>query len=482
MEHLVEITVFLASISAILLVSGLIMIKINFPLSSKSAESDQKITFWFQGNELKHSTDAAHNMLRDLKLADGLTDLLTFFEHRFPGATSIAGGKDGINELGSSWKHDQAILRITKKHEDVQIELIDHTTASNIYTLRHAKHELEMVQNVVENTPFPVWQIAESGNVMMSNAAFRELGSDLGKQLIHFATSNNIHVERVKFEVEKNKPPHWFDINKFSLPKSSVQYALDVTEIVRAQQAQKNFVQTLTKTFATLSIGLAIFDRNRQLMLFNPALIDLTTLPADFLSARPNLLTVFDKLRDNQIMPEPKNYATWREKLAILVAAATEGTYTEIWNLPNGATFRISGRPHPDGALAFLFEDITAEVSMSRRFTAELELHRELLNNLDGAIAIFSISGELYHQNQAHAHLWGGLSTDPETRSTIQDASKLWQSRSKPTGLWGEIRDFVNQIDEREGWREDIIYENEQRIGIQIVPLMGQHTAVCFTY
>ena len=30
---------------------------------------------------------------------------------------------------------------------------------------------------------------------------------------------------------------------------------------------------------------------------------------------------------------------------------------------------------------------------MSRRFTAELELHRELLNNLDGAIAIFSISG-----------------------------------------------------------------------------------------
>ena len=115
-------------------------------------------------------------------------------------------------------------------------------------------------------------------------------------------------------------------------------------------------------------------------------------------------------------------------------------------------------------------------------FTAELELHRELLNNLDGAIAIFSISGELYHQNEAHAHLWDGLSTDPENRSTIQDASKLWQSRSKPTGLWGERRDFINQIDEREGWREDIIYENEQRISVQIVPLMGQHTTVCFTY
>ena len=41
-------------------------------------------------------------------------------------------------------------------------------------------------------------------------------------------------------------------------------------------------------------------------MLFNPALIDLTALPADFLSARPNFLTAFDKLWDNQIMPETK--------------------------------------------------------------------------------------------------------------------------------------------------------------------------------
>ena len=76
-----------------------------------------------------------------------------------------------------------------------------------------------MVQNVVENTPFPVWQIAESGNVMMSNAAFRELGSDLGKQLIHFATSNNIHVERVKFEVEKTNHRTGSISTNFHYPK-----------------------------------------------------------------------------------------------------------------------------------------------------------------------------------------------------------------------------------------------------------------------
>jgi hypothetical protein len=49
--------------------------------------------------------------------------------------------------------------------------MLDSATASNIYKLRRSKHELEMMQNVVESTPFPVWQIAESGNIMMSHLA-----------------------------------------------------------------------------------------------------------------------------------------------------------------------------------------------------------------------------------------------------------------------------------------------------------------------
>lgn len=482
MGQIVEITTFLVSISAIFLVSGFIVAKTNFPMKVKASPAEGTVRFGFVNGQLTYSTEAAHQMLLNLKISDNFDDIVVFLEKRFPGVIDAAQSDCGICELKSGWEQDVGVLRVTKDNQDIQLELLDATTASDIYQLRRAKHELEMVQHVVENTPFPVWQSAPDGKVLISNAAFRDLGAELGNQLINYAKSKSNHVERAKFDIDENKPPFWFDINKFLLPTYSVQYALDVTEIVRAQQAQKNFVQTLTKTFATLSIGLAIFDRNRQLMLFNPALIDLTTLAPDFLSARPNLLTVFDKLRDKQIMPEPKNYAAWREKLALVVAAASEGTYTEVWELPTGATFRISGRPHPDGAIAFLFEDITAEVSTSRRFTAELELHRELLNNLDGAVSIFSVAGELYHQNEAHSLLWGALSCDPENRSSIQDANTLWQSKSQPSGFWGELRNFISQIDEREGWRDEVIYENGQRLNVQVIPLPGQHTAVCFTY
>ena len=55
---------------------------------------------------------------------------------------------------------------------------------------------------------------------MMSNAAFREFGSDPGKQLIHFATSNDIHVERVKFAVEKTNHRTGSISTNFHSPKA----------------------------------------------------------------------------------------------------------------------------------------------------------------------------------------------------------------------------------------------------------------------
>ena len=72
------------------------------------------------------------------------------------------------------------------------------------------------------------------------------------------------------------------------------------------KRPQRDFVQTLTKTFAQLSVGLAIFDADRRPVLFNPALGDLSLLPADFLIARPTLFSFLDRLRDNRMIPEPK--------------------------------------------------------------------------------------------------------------------------------------------------------------------------------
>ena len=239
-------------------------------------------------------------------------------------------------------------------------------------------------------------------------------------------------------------------------------------------------MQTLTKTFAQLSIGLAIFDKNRQLVLFNPALIDLTELPAEFLSARPNLLAVFDKLRDNRIMPEPKDYGHWREKLAVLVAASAEGTYTEVWNLPTGSTYRVSGRPHPDGAIALLFEDISAEISLTRKFRYELDLVHSVFDTIDTAVVVFSASGQLLLSNESYGALWGHVDETSMKDHSILDASKIWQTHCAPSPIWGDLREFVMTNNNRTDWDAEIKHQSGQIIQCRVSPIGGGATLILF--
>ena len=80
-----------------------------------------------------------------------------------------------------------------------------------------------------------------------------------------------------------------------------------------------------------------------------------------------------ERLRETRQMPEQKDFASFRRKLGELEEGARSGTYEESWQLPSGKIFRVTGRPHPQGALAFLFEDISdgdparAQVSLGAR-------------------------------------------------------------------------------------------------------------------
>ena len=185
-------------------------------------------------------------------------------------------------------------------------------------------------------------------------------------------------------------------------------------------------MQTLTQTFAHLPIGLAVFDRNRQLALFNPALMDLTALDPQWLSSRPTLSAFLDRLRENRHIPEPKNYKSWRDRIAVLEQASVDGTYEENWPLPSGQTYKVIGRPHPEGAVALLFEDITASLSLQRQFRSELELGQSVIDRLPDAIAVFSPANELVMSNTAFASLWGVDPGSMVARMDFRDVKTLW--------------------------------------------------------
>lgn len=345
----------------------------------------------------------------------------------------------------------------------------------------------------ISNAPYPIWVTDKEGQVIRANQAYLAYAEKLPDQrqldeeelpILFRPEDPKKQADtpyRASLHQEGHEAPLWFDVTITDLEKTRIHYATDASAVVKAEIAQRNFVQTLTKTFAQLSIGLAIFDRNRQLALFNPALIDLTALPADFLSARPNLQTFFDRMRENRMIPEPKNYTSWREQIADLVIAASDGRFSETWTLPSGLTYRVTGRPHPDGAVAFLFEDISAEISLTRRFRAELELGQSVMDTLNEAICVFSATGVLTFSNSAYRSLW---SMDPDAafaEVTVRDASRHWQESCPAEPVWAKVRDFVVNFGVREPWQDQVQTKGGESLIVAAAPISGGATLVTFS-
>jgi len=294
-----------------------------------------------------------------------------------------------------------------------------------------------------------MWAMSK-GQVIWSNKAFRTLqrakastGSEI-KEVFHFDTLRALsgQSQRVSISVESSQSEaHWFDISSVEVSEDVLlNCAVNVDGLIAAETAQRKFVQTLAKTFAQLSTGLAIFDRDRRLVLFNPALIDLTSLPPHFLSAQPNLQSFFDRLRDNRIMPEPKDYSSWRRQIADLVVKSSDGRYQETWRLPNGLTYRIAGRPHPDGAIAILIEDISVEVSLTQRFKGQLELRNIAMEAMEDALVCFESDGTILFWSRAFARCLGLPDTEQASSYTLGNIIQLWKAKLEP----GAIRDTLS--------------------------------------
>jgi len=463
------------------------------PQLSASEPDDARLSFLFEDGRLMDASTEAEALLAASGLSSDWKDVTKLFQERFlvPEQDFPPPDRDGTAYYGARDVGDGGVLEIRRSGNRIRIDLAgeDHNGSASGHKLHLMAQEIEILQSANNVAPFPIWCLDDDGDVRWSNPAYQALYQKVFGQLPQKGQPL-FRLPEPKLDLGKTRripvtPPRtrqtvWYDVHRIETPSGDFYSAVDANAIVRAEAAQRNFVQTLAKTFAHLPIGLAIFDDNRQLVLFNPAVIDLTGLGADFLSARPNLLSFFDDLRNQRLMPEPKNYNSWRQQIADLVAAAADGRYSETWTLDSGRTYRVNGRPHPDGAIAFIIEDISAEVSLTRRFRAELELGQSVLDNLESAISVFSSTGILTVSNTAYRDLW---QVDPEASFadvTIVDCLRDWQAQSAPSPFWGDMRDFVLEFGDRTAWSCEISHQSGLTYVIDAVPLVSGATMIRF--
>ena len=469
--------------------------KLNIP---HQPEFDTAIVFLFEDSSLVDATDAAHHLHSQSPLEGSDFDqLVSVLSSSFPGLETRLPALSNHERLviRSKTPGDLSILSAHFVNERLRIEIStpEHQEPIQVDSFSHAamEQELRFLKTLSDNSPLLAWARNEDGRIIWANKAYLELahighGADGPKPWpprTLFEDDQRVVDKTVRLPLKNASTDslHWYDVRTKAYEFGFFGFATEVGALVAAERSLKDFVQTLTQTFAHLSTGLAIFDRNRQLTLFNPALTDLTGLPFEFLSTRPTLVGFLDRLREKQMMPEPKDYKTWRQQLTELEAEAVKGSYEDLWTLPSGQTYRVSGRPHPDGAIAFLFSDITSEISLTRRFRAELEVGQAVVDAMVEGIAVFAPNGALTLSNAAFDDMWGLDPAGTLGEFSILDASRHWQNACEPSPVWGDIRDFVDTFAERTEWYGEVSLLSGSKLNCRIAPLAGGATLVGFT-
>jgi len=423
MGDLVLVELLYVTAAAIIAAAGLLIVladRTHRRSSTRRAlirEARETIAFLFDDRDLVHATSGARALLRQGdSRSDPWEGVLKLLAPRFPNLRSelstLAGdghkvirpsdGTDGWIEA----EYWDGFARLTLREGSAP-------DGKGLFLLA-AEAELATLRAIGENSPDPIWKEDAGGTIIWANRAYLALadrctgptpdGASQWPPLVVFPDlpiggDPGTGPARLSVAPDPTTSPDWYEVTTVLREGEVMRFATNVTTVVEAEAARQSFVQTLTKTFADLATGLAIFDRGRSLVMFNPALIDMIGLSPRFLSSRPSLPAFLDALRDSRVLPEPGDYGDWKRQVEKIIQGASAGTYDESWALPDGKTYRVRARPHPDGATALLFEDVSSEVSSLRRFRSQIELGQSVLDHLPEAVAVLSPNGAVILSN-----------------------------------------------------------------------------------
>lgn len=459
-------------------------------------ERSGRAVFLFDGEMLLDGTPSARALLAASPVRGGdWARLLAFLAPRFAGVEQKLARLPQEGQISLVGDGASAVLMLNADHGGGLLRLTlsqGNDTAGRDrmdgLAQKAVDEEVGMLRRITDSVPCPIWQENREGQVIWANSAYikawldNESGTLPGWPLPQLFPPDAMggRASSRKSYVDSNGNTLTFDVDVSWKDDLCTCFANSAEATLRAEATLQSFLQTLTKTFAQLPIGLAVFDNDRKLQLFNPALADLTGLAVDFLSLRPTLLAVLDALRERKMLPEPRDYRSWQREVLQMEKAAASGLYEETWNLPTGEIYRVTGRPHPNGALALMIEDISTEMSRTRRYRADLELGQSVIDGLDMAVAVFSASAQLLLSNAAFAALLGHDPGETPETCTVQQLSTLWRQHTVPGPLWAEFESYVATVGDRTGWSAETRLVDGRKLLCQFTPLVSGATLATF--
>jgi signal transduction histidine kinase len=239
------------------------------------------------------------------------------------------------------------------------------------------------------------------------------------------------------------------------------------------------FAETVSQTFAQLRVGIAAFDGARRLALANPALAEMFGADPDWLARRPDLRALLDDLRERRRLPEQADYPAWRAGLFTLFDDPKSAAYEDVWDLPDGRTIHVLGRPYPSGGVLFVFEDVTESVALQRWRSTAVEVRRATLEMLAEGVAVFGPDGRVRIANPAFRAMWD--IEDTLRSAHIADLAARCAAKAQGTEIWTRIRAAVASVEGRAPWSGRARLADGRALLARIAPMPDGSTLAAFT-
>ena len=330
--------------------------------------------------------------------------------------------------------------------------------------LLQTESALDSLTHLIEAAPFPMWYRSPDLKLGLVNSAFVHAveGNDpadviaRGSDLIDAAGEDSAlasaRAAQDKREIVSRMQPaiirgerRMLRIVDVPLSTGAVAgFAIDVQDLEDARTELARNIESQRELADRMIFGTAQFDADRNLSFFNRAFAAMSNLDPDWLAERPEFDRVLERMRDNQRLPEARDFPVWKGERRSWFTSAEE-VVEEEWILPNGDHLRVVAQPLPDGGLRLILEDRTEQLRLASARDTLLRVRAATFDNLYEAISVFASDGRLYLWNRRFREDWelddDWLTTHPRVDELVP---AMAQKLVNPTAA-AQIRETVHQ-------------------------------------
>ncbi len=357
--------------------------------------------------------------------------------------------------------------------------------------LRQTEAALNSLTHLIEAAPFPMWYRGPDLKLGLVNSAFvnavegkdaqdviersAELidapGEDSAVATAREAQEGSRIVSRMQPAIIHGERRMLRIVNVPLSTRAVAGFAVDVQDLEDARAELARHRESQRELADRMTAGTAQFEADRTLSFFNRPFAIMSQLDPDWLAEKPEFDRVIDRMRDNQRLPEARDFPVWKEERRHWFTSAEE-VIEEEWMLPGGDHLRVVAQPLPDGGLRLFLEDRTEQLRLASARDTLLRVRSATFDNLFEAISVFASDGRLYLWNRRFLEDW---ELDEEWLSTHPRVDELVPAMARklvnPTAA-AQIREMVRQTtNERESASGRISMTDGRHFQFAAVPL-----------